>query len=61
MISLNPSGFACSFNEAALENLSNDNGGKKNLQQTEAGEDVFTTSFLVCILMTLFKRFGLLQ
>jgi hypothetical protein len=29
MISLNPSGFACSFNEAALENLSNDNGGKK--------------------------------
>ena len=29
MISLNPSGFACSFNEAALENLSNNNGGKK--------------------------------
>jgi hypothetical protein len=29
MISLNPSGFACSFNEAALENLSNENGGKK--------------------------------
>lgn len=29
MISLNPSGFACSFNEAALKNLSNDNGGKK--------------------------------
>ena len=30
MISVNPSGFACSFNEAALENLSNENGGKKN-------------------------------
>jgi hypothetical protein len=29
MISLNPSGFACSFNEAALENLSHENGGKK--------------------------------
>ena len=29
MISLNPSGFACSFNEANLENLSHDLGGKK--------------------------------
>lgn len=29
MISLNPSGFACSFNEANLENLSNELGGKK--------------------------------
>jgi hypothetical protein len=29
MISLNPSGFACSFNESAINNLSNDNGGKK--------------------------------
>jgi len=29
MISLNPSGFACSFNEANLENLSHELGGKK--------------------------------
>lgn len=29
MISLNPSGFACSFNEANLENLTNSEGGKK--------------------------------
>ena len=29
MISLNPSGFACSFNEANMENLSHDLGGKK--------------------------------
>lgn len=29
MISLNPSGFACSFNEANLENLTHDLGGKK--------------------------------
>lgn len=29
MISLNPSGFACTFNEANLENLSHDLGGKK--------------------------------
>jgi hypothetical protein len=29
MISLNPSGFACSFNEAVLDNLSHDHGGKK--------------------------------
>ena len=29
MISLNPSGFACSFNELNLENLTRDKGGKK--------------------------------
>lgn len=29
MISLNPSGFACSFNEANLDNLSHELGGKK--------------------------------
>lgn len=29
MISLNPSGFACSFNEANLENLTQSEGGKK--------------------------------
>ena len=29
MISLNPSGFACSFNESALDNLKHDQGGKK--------------------------------
>ena len=29
MISLNPSGFACSFNASALDNLQHDNGGKK--------------------------------
>ena len=29
MISLNPSGFACSFNESALDNLQHDQGGKK--------------------------------
>jgi hypothetical protein len=29
MISLNPSGFACSFDEAAIANLKHDNGGKK--------------------------------
>ena len=30
MISLNPSGFACSFDEQNLENLTRDKGGKKN-------------------------------
>lgn len=29
MLSLNSSGFACSYNEANLENLRHDNGGKK--------------------------------
>jgi hypothetical protein len=29
MISLNPSGFACSFDAAAINNLTHDNGGKK--------------------------------
>lgn len=29
MISLNPSGFACSYNESAISNLKHDNGGKK--------------------------------
>jgi len=29
MISLNPSGFACSFNQANLDNLCHDKGGKK--------------------------------
>ena len=29
MISLNPSGFACSFNSSAIDNLSHDHGGKK--------------------------------
>jgi hypothetical protein len=29
VISLNPSGFACSFNESANQNLTNENGGKK--------------------------------
>jgi hypothetical protein len=29
MISLNPSGFACSFDESAIANLKHDNGGKK--------------------------------
>jgi hypothetical protein len=29
MISVNPSGFACSYNESALHNLSHDHGGKK--------------------------------
>lgn len=29
MISLNPSGFACSYDEAAIANLKHDNGGKK--------------------------------
>jgi hypothetical protein len=29
MISLNPSGFACSFNEANLDNLTHEMGGKK--------------------------------
>jgi len=29
MISLNPSGFACSFDEQNLENLTRDKGGKK--------------------------------
>jgi hypothetical protein len=29
MISLNPSGFACSFNSSAIDNLTHDNGGKK--------------------------------
>ena len=29
MISLNPSGFACSFEESAIDNLKHDNGGKK--------------------------------
>ena len=29
MLSLNPSGFAISFNESCLENLSSENGGKK--------------------------------
>jgi len=29
MISLNPSGFACSYNESAIANLKHDNGGKK--------------------------------
>jgi len=29
MISLNPSGFACSFNSSGVDNLTHDNGGKK--------------------------------
>jgi hypothetical protein len=29
MISVNPSGFACSFDAAAINNLTHDNGGKK--------------------------------
>jgi hypothetical protein len=29
MISLNPSGFACSFDASAINNLTHDNGGKK--------------------------------
>jgi hypothetical protein len=29
MISVNPSGFACSYNESALDNLSHEHGGKK--------------------------------
>jgi hypothetical protein len=29
MISLNPSGFACSFDASAIDNLSHDHGGKK--------------------------------
>ena len=36
MISLNPSGFACSFNESANQNLTNDNGGKKEFSNNRS-------------------------
>lgn len=60
MISLNPSGFACSFNEAALENLSNENGGKKTFQLTAPEGGGFIMSFHVYTFQTLYKLFGLL-
>jgi hypothetical protein len=36
VISLNPSGFACSFNESAIQNLSNENGGKKDFSNNRS-------------------------
>lgn len=36
MISVNPSGFACSFNESAIQNLSNENGGKKDFSNNRS-------------------------
>jgi hypothetical protein len=36
VISVNPSGFACSFNESAIQNLSNENGGKKDFSNNRS-------------------------
>ena len=52
MISLNPSGFACSFNEAALENLSNneyENIFKQSCVFIDLEDCVANNTILECI------------
>ena len=41
MLSLNASGFACSFNEANIENLRHDKGGKKEFTNKRSRKGVF--------------------
>ena len=48
MISLNPSGFACSFNEANLDNLSHDHGGKKEFSASRSRRGRFY-NVLTCL------------